>query len=815
LIGALLLLTVGGAFVLGLTSLLLQVLLLRELIAIFYGNELAVGLMLACWMVLVASGSGVAGARGRWPKILLVSLLFALWGCFGGLIWARAKGVPLLKGVFPLLALGVLAGLGLGLLGARASSRLGREATSMWLSLSFAVVALLALPLLSLTRCLKTVLGHMPWDMVSPAFMLGGSILILSPLCLLLGAQFTLLCDLAFRSGAGKGAPGWIYLVESVGFVFAGLAFDLFLVRHLEPFSVALMVAFVGALCSLLLALTLRSSVKLGLGLFSALLSVALLVLALGGLPGRVNMATARLQWKGLDLGDRYYFSRYGNLAVIKMAEQFTFYQNSVPLFSLPAYLEAEEYAHIPLAMHPSPRTLLILGGGLGGVLRKALEHPLEKVVYVEIDPLVVEVARKFAPPEERRALSDPRVEIVHMDARRFVKKAKEKFDVILALFPDPYNALLNRFYTVEFLREVRRILNPGGVLCLTMSSGENYIGPEHRALNASIYKACKAVFSEVLVLPGEEAMVFCASNGGRLPRSGWEIFRRLRGRGVEPEFLDPVSVDLRFWPDRQALFRGAVEGTKVPVNRDFRPICYFFDLLLWTAELAPALKAPLLWASKFPLWGFVVLGALLSLLALWRGRNPARAAILCMLTVGLSGIVLEIALLFAYQVVAGYVYEKVALMVAAFMLGLAVAARFSTRFAGTKSPKECLRRIILTEVAVLMVSLLSPLLAMGMGRVYGALPEVAAELAFFALIAVSGALVGYTFPLASAVVAGYAGDVKRAGGLLYAADLVGATFGALAVSIVWLPVYGLFGACAVAALLNVPALAFAFSAKG
>lgn len=799
-----------GALALGLTSLLCQVLLLRELIAIFYGNELAVGLMLSCWMTLVALGSWVPGTKGRWPRALVLAFLLGLWAWFGGVVLSNVKGLPTWKLSLP----SALTGLGLGaFLGLLVWPRLKIEAEGA-LSLSFLLVALSVYPLLSLTRCLKTISGHMPWDMANPFFMLGGSILILSPLCLLLGAQFTLLCGLASRSGAGKEAPGWIYLTESVGFVVAGLAFNLLLVKYLQPFAVALVVALSGAACSFLLSLATKGWLRATVGALSGMVGLAFSFSPLFGLPGKVNLATARLQWKGLDLGDRYYFSRYGNLAIIRIAEQHTFYQNSVSLFSLPAYVEAEEYTHVPLGMHPHPKSLLILGGGLGGVLRKALEHPLRKIVYVELDPLVVEVARKFAPPEDKRALSDPRVRILLMDARRFVKVTKEKFDVVLALFPDPYNALLNRFYTVEFLREVKRLLNWGGVLCITMSSGESYISPEHKALNASIYKACKTVFDEVLVLPGGEAMVFCTTKGGSFPRSGWEIFKRLEGRGVSPEYLDPVSVDIKFWPDRQVPFKKAVEGAGVSANRDFWPICYFFNLLLWTAELAPVLKVPLLWASKFPLWGFVALAVLLLALALWRGRSPTGAAVLCVLTAGLAGMVLEISLLFAYQVVAGYVYEKVALMVVAFMLGLAVAARFSTRFAGANPPEKCLSRISLTEGMVIAITLLSPFLALGIAKIHPFLPEVASELAFAALIALSGVLAGYMFPLASAVVAGYAGDVKRAAGLLYAADLVGGTFGALAVSIVWLPIYGFFGACFVAALLNLPVLAFVLVAR-
>ncbi|CAD1475656.1 unnamed protein product, partial [Heterotrigona itama] len=58
-----------------------------------------------------------------------------------------------------------------------------------------------------------------------------------------------------------------------------------------------------------------------------------------------------------------------------------------------------EMIAFLPLCSHANPKTVLIVGGGDGGVAREVAKHPLvERIVQVEIDPKVLEVSRKYLP---------------------------------------------------------------------------------------------------------------------------------------------------------------------------------------------------------------------------------------------------------------------------------------------------------------------------------------------------------------------------------------------------------------------------------
>eukprot|EP00965_Chrysotila_dentata_P249479 6208916-Pleurochrysis_carterae.AAC.4 len=95
---------------------------------------------------------------------------------------------------------------------------------------------------------------------------------------------------------------------------------------------------------------------------------------------------------------------------------------------------ERDEYAyqemitHLPMHAHPDPQSVLIVGGGDGGVLREVCRHAgVQRVTMCEIDPMVCEVAKKFFATSTATAFDDPRVTLVHQDAAQFVKDFRDE----------------------------------------------------------------------------------------------------------------------------------------------------------------------------------------------------------------------------------------------------------------------------------------------------------------------------------------------------------------------------------------------------
>jgi spermidine synthase len=128
-----------------------------------------------------------------------------------------------------------------------------------------------------------------------------------------------------------------------------------------------------------------------------------------------------------------------------------------------------EMLAHPALTAHPRPRSLLIVGGGDGGLLRQALAYPLERVVLCEIDPEVIKVSRAYFPWLEP-CLRDRRVELVLADANAFVLSSAEEFDIILVDSSDPVgpSAVLHQR---RFYERLKNILGPQGIVAAQAGS--------------------------------------------------------------------------------------------------------------------------------------------------------------------------------------------------------------------------------------------------------------------------------------------------------------------------------------------------------
>ena len=133
-------------------------------------------------------------------------------------------------------------------------------------------------------------------------------------------------------------------------------------------------------------------------------------------------------------------------------------------------FIYHELLSHVPILSHPSPRRLLIIGGGDGGLLREALRHPLTHATIVEIDGDVVEVTRRLIPSIPGKAFNDPRTRLLVDDGIRFVRETSETFDVALVDSTDPKGPSLVLF-TTEFYGHLARVMGSQGVLAVQSGS--------------------------------------------------------------------------------------------------------------------------------------------------------------------------------------------------------------------------------------------------------------------------------------------------------------------------------------------------------
>ncbi len=159
-------------------------------------------------------------------------------------------------------------------------------------------------------------------------------------------------------------------------------------------------------------------------------------------------------------------------------------------------FIYHEMVTHVPLAVHPAARRVLVIGGGDGGTLRELCRYPdLEEIILVEIDPLAVEVARQYL-PLTAVSFDDPRVTLLHEDGLRYVRRCREEFDLIIVDSTDPFGPGESLF-TREFYSSCRYALKEDGIL-VNQHEGPYYRADAEEA--AAIHQKTSSLFPIALV---------------------------------------------------------------------------------------------------------------------------------------------------------------------------------------------------------------------------------------------------------------------------------------------------------------------------
>lgn len=127
-------------------------------------------------------------------------------------------------------------------------------------------------------------------------------------------------------------------------------------------------------------------------------------------------------------------------------------------------FIYHEMITHVPMAVHPNVRKVLVIGAGDGGVIRELTRYPsIDHIDLVEIDPLVLEVCRKYLPQTSCR-LDDERVHIRFEDGLKYIRTRENEYDLIIVDSTDPFGPGEGLF-TKEFYGNCFKALRDDGIM--------------------------------------------------------------------------------------------------------------------------------------------------------------------------------------------------------------------------------------------------------------------------------------------------------------------------------------------------------------
>jgi len=744
-------------FITGLGGIVAQIILLRELLISFLGNELTLGIILANWLILVAIGSFFIG-----------------------------KSVEKLK-------------------------------RRIEVFVSFQLVFSIALPFaIYLCRMLKNILLATPGEALGFAPIFYSSLLVLSPVTLPYGALFTYGCKLyAQYDGEDASSVGQVYLLETLGSMIGGLLLTFLLIQYFNSFQIAFIISSINASVSLfLIPPVLRAplfnfrNILCHVSIFVALLFIYLLFTPSAR---EINSFSIQSQWKNLNVIHNEN-SIYGNITVTKRGEQYTFFTDGVPSITTPVpdISFIEDFVHFPMLFHEKPESILILNGGAGGMIHEILKYPATRLNYVELDPLLLKLVQKFPTPLTQSELSDRRVKIHYMDGRLFVQRTEERFDIIFIGLSTPQSLQTNRLFSSEFFFLSKEKMNPNSILALTLPGSLTYISPELRDLNGCILDTLKNVYRYVRVIPGD-VNLYLASDYDFLEKiSPNEISRRFKERRIQASLFTGDYIEYRLNERWLKWFLQSMEGRMVHINSDFHPLGVFFNLSYWNSLFSPYLTGVFKWYQKnslsLSIGKIILITIILAAIFIIKPHLSRHSITYSIFATGLTGMVFSLATIFAFQTLYGYLYHQIGLLIAIFMFGIASGAFFITKSLDRITNDSLL--FLKTEIAIILFSVLFPFIFLIPSH------HLENKVVYFILYGavlimslLSGSFIGLQFPLANKIYLGSRPEKRMLGqtaGLLYGADLFGGFFGGLSGGVLLLPILGLKESCIVMAIIKI-----------
>ena len=740
-----------AAITIGFSGLVAQILLLREFLIIFSGNEFSIGVILANWLILEAFGAFYLGrmveiTKNKLETFTLITLLFS---------------ISLLITVY-------------------------------------------------LIRILKGMMGVSIGESIGFFPMFYSSFLLLLPVSVLHGALFTFSCHIySMFSAQDASSAGRVYAYETVGMVIGGITCTYLIIPYLDTFQASSGLAVLNSgVCLAILAPQWKTGrfQKITLIITSI---ITFLFLVLTSQAHKLHTYSITAQWKNQDIV-HYQNSQYGNISVIENEGQYIFFQDGVPniITPIPDIPFVEEFVHLPLLVHPEPKQLLILSGGAGGVINEVLKHPsIETIEYAELDPLIIDLIKKFPTPLTESELNDSRVKIKYVDGRLLLNRTRNKYDLILIGVTEPSNLQTNRFYTKEFFSLARERLNERGILVLGLSGSLSYATKELQNLNSCIFHTLKSVFPYVRAIPGYSTNLFLLSDSREiLTLEKTQIIERLDQRNIKTNVIIPWHIEQTLHHGWQGWFYNYIEGSSQKINSDFYPIGVFYSVSHWNALFAPSIRWLFKLFERISLRTIVLLFVIFLLLyfivpakrkRFFRGGIP-----LAIFTTGFAGMIFDLMLIFTFQSIYGHVFSWIGLLVASFMAGAACGAMLVAIV--MDRIKDCFKFFARIELAIICFSIGCLLIVFIPNANLGGPDAFLLFRSLFLVISfISGSLIGSQFPLANKLYLRDDTSLTKTAGTLYSADLLGGWFGGVLGAVVLLPVLGLVGTCITVGLLK------------
>ena len=691
-------------FITGFSGIVAQLLFLREMLVIYYGNEFTLGIILANWLISEALGSFYLGRRIKSYNLLIIIFIFSLF--FSFIILRNIKNI---------------------------------------LNLPFGQVIPLHLIFLS-------------------------SFFILLPISISHGALFTNFAS--HLSSFLKKGISLTYFYETLGTLFGGLFFTIFLIKYLTPLKIIALIIFLNLLILFL-------SFKKYWQLFPFLFFYFFFLFNLK----KAEVNTIKALWQNRNV-IYYHNSIYGNITVLKDEEQYTLFHNGVPIIvsPLPFIQSLQDFIHLPLLLYQKINNknlkILFISGGIGGNLNELKRYEDLEIDYLEIDPEIFKVLKKLKSPLIEKELNIKKLKIYHLDARYFLRKFNKEYDLIYLGLKEISDLTLARLFTKEFFLLLKRRLKKDGFFIFSLPGSLTYLPQELKLINKTLLNTLKKVFNYVLIIPGDEYNIFISSdneilNNENLLATIADGLKYLKDKN--DLIINENYLRLRLKENYFLFLSQSLANIKGKINTDFSPIALYYFLSYFNSHFSLFLSQFFLSLEKIR-FSYLLFFLIVPFVFLLLKRDKKKGLAFLIFTTGFYSLLTSLTISFAFQIAYGYLYYQIGFLTTALMAGFALGSYFG------KERKNNYLWLIIFELLLILFSLF---LLFQMKIVYHLSPFY---FIFFSFLA--GFLGGAEFPLASELYEEE--DKSKVAGTLYTGDLLGGFLSGILGSSFLIPLLGI-----------------------
>lgn len=532
---------------------------------------------------------------------------------------------------------------------------------------------------------------------------------------------------------------GDLYLTDSIGDITGGVVFSFILVYWLRPFATIAVTS--GLLIVVALVLLRKSGRRLAFVTALVLCSV-FYYYSTNTLFEKSTLFT--------QYGDvvRYVESPYGRIVISEEANQHTIWESGVPLYSGSNIISSEEKIHYPLCQLDRVENVLLVSGGLGETMPEVAKYGPAHVDYVELDPYLTGAA--LSEGIIKRA---PSLEIKNTDGRRYVKTTRRRYDAIIIDLPDPDTFQTNRFFTSEFFTLAKKILKKEGILSMGIEYSPNYISDIRQKKLSTLYNTARLHFKNVMILPGEEA--YFLMRDGEL----WtDIPARLKLKSIRTSYVAGFFYG-NVTEERIKKLENILDRNEY-ANTDFEPRLMNIVFQEWFMKHGTS-----------PKYFLLVVLVLTGIYLIFMKREEY-----ILFSTGLATMGVEMLVIFAFQVIYGYIYLKIGAIVTAFLLGLLPGALM-----GNFSRSKDARKLIVSEMFLLILLIIFFIWV-------SYFKSELHPMYFLAYCFLFSLLCGFQFPVAAGII----GERSSPAAGCLAADLCGASVGTLVTGTILIPLWGI-----------------------